>query len=190
MYMFYRYIEAILQTLTRLGTRHKDYEEMMAHQHGRGYIGSKDNFTALRGVRTLADLDALYDGSLRGKKFDKANLANAPFEGAYLVDVSLREAILTGADFSEAILHGTNLRGADLTDAIFTLDTMLPDGSMWTPHSDLSHFTNPQHADFFDLDDEDDVPVEGSAEAPPPSPAADAPSGEALAAEPDIPAEA
>ena len=89
-----------------------------------------------------------------------ANLENATLIGVDLIlsrliraDLSaanLTKADLLLADFTNAQLDGANLSGADLTEAhlegadlsyaIFDTTTRLPDGSLWTPDTDLTQF--------------------------------------------------
>ena len=81
-----------------------------------------------------------------------------------------QEGILKGADLSlanlartnleKANLEGTNLSfatliNANLKDARFSIQTILPDGSRWTPKTDMRRFTDPRHIDFWYADDDD-----------------------------------
>jgi hypothetical protein len=75
-----------------------------------------------------------------------ANLAGANLSGADLRGVNVREVNLAGADLSAA-----KLEGANLTDALFDETTILPDGSNWSPQTDMARFTDPGHPEFFAL---------------------------------------
>ncbi|HEY9626766.1 MAG TPA: pentapeptide repeat-containing protein [Coleofasciculaceae cyanobacterium] len=60
------------------------------------------------------------DAKLQGANFSSANLQGAVFNGAVL-----KEANFHAADFSNGIAYITDLRGADLTDAILESAMML-----------------------------------------------------------------
>lgn len=97
----------------------------------------------LRGVK-------LWQAKLRGAVLEHANLARANLRGADLGEALLRRANLDGAN-----LYQANLCGVDLMHAQFNRDTVLPDGTLWTPETDMLRFTNPSHVAFWqpDLDD-------------------------------------
>ncbi len=85
--------------------------------------------------------------------FRGACLHHAILVGSNLRDSSLQSTNLTLANFDNAILHrtqmqgaimtGATLKGADLADAQFSPETILPDGTHWTPGRDLRQFTHP-----------------------------------------------
>ena len=77
-----------------------------------------------------------------------ADLTHADLRSAYLIEADLRGADLTHADLSEADLSKADLRGADLTGANIDVDTILPDGTKWTPDTDMGRFTDPAHLDY------------------------------------------
>lgn len=87
--------------------------------------------------------------SLIGADLSGAGLRQAELEGA-----DLEGANLQGANLVHANLEAANLLHADLTDAIFSTRTTLPDGSRWTEATDLNRFTDPAHPDFWRSDDE------------------------------------
>jgi uncharacterized protein YjbI with pentapeptide repeats len=73
---------------------------------------------------------------------------------ANLGEVNLGGANLQGASLFGAFLGGANLRRADLRGAVLkraNLDefTILPDGTKWTPDTDMARFTDPDHPDFW-----------------------------------------
>ena len=92
-----------------------------------------------------------------------ADLSDADLRSTDLEEANLREAKLTNADLNGATLRLTNLRGADLTGAdlqnaiIIQLGidekTILPDGTHWTPESDIMRFTTRNHPNFWRSDD-------------------------------------
>jgi uncharacterized protein YjbI with pentapeptide repeats len=101
---------------------------------------------------------------LVGCNFTQANLQAARMRGAdarganlfeaKLYRVDFHEARLCDANFTGAHLEGARMENADLRAATFDgaiLDglTILPDGSAWTPDTDLTRFTNPAHPDFW-----------------------------------------
>jgi predicted kinase len=105
-------------------------------------------------ARTLEEIRArgwLVDGTLQGAHLQGANLP-----GAWLARANLQHAGLMGADLRRANLYAAILRGADLYKAdlagasldaaIFDPNTVLPDGSRWSPDASLSRFTDPPPA--------------------------------------------
>jgi hypothetical protein len=129
----------------------------------------------------LADADlrgaTLVDANLQGADLANANLQRAfliganlqailigaNLQGAFLVDADLQGASLVNADLQGALLGGASLQGADLLradlrkallwDAVFDETTMLPDGTRWTPDTDMARFTDPNHPEFWRSDD-------------------------------------
>jgi uncharacterized protein YjbI with pentapeptide repeats len=116
----------------------------------------------------------LYGINLSGVDLSGTNLNEAVLRGANLSGTNLNRTVLSGADLQEANLRGANLNrtdlsgadlsGADLQEAdlsgadlrfalliaiIFNKDTILPDNSKWTPETDLTCFTDPNHPDFW-----------------------------------------
>jgi len=84
----------------------------------------------------------------------EANLWQARLHKADLREANLREAVMNETRLQEANLRGANFEGALLQDAKldkaqFDTTTILPDGQHWTPTTDLTRFTNPQHPDFW-----------------------------------------
>jgi hypothetical protein len=128
-------------------------------------------FTKLEG----ADLrEANLQGAVLFKADLKvANLWRANCQAAYLDRANLRQAILAETNFQDsnlaetdfrmANLRGSNFRGAILEKARFDEETVLPDAQFvrrekdgteifdkyWTPDTDLSRFTNPNHPNFW-----------------------------------------
>ena len=75
------------------------------------------------------------------------NLTLATLDGANLIHAELQNACLSYSRLQFASVFGANLLGADLqgamlTNAQFDENTILPDGSKWTPESDLNYFTS------------------------------------------------
>jgi uncharacterized protein YjbI with pentapeptide repeats len=91
----------------------------------------------------------LSGAELRGTDMTFANLRKgylllADLSEANLYLTDLGEATLSRADLSGADLIGTKLKGAELSE-----DTTLPDGTKWTPATDMARFTYPDHPDFW-----------------------------------------
>ncbi|RMF78888.1 MAG: pentapeptide repeat-containing protein [Chloroflexi bacterium] len=123
----------------------------------------------LRGARFN---DAQLEGAnLRGIRLDSRdfpetfrglNLARVDLSNVNLVDMDLTGTVLRGADLEEANLGGVNFVGADLReanmksanllDSDYNPDTILPDGTNWTPETDMRRFTDPDHPDFWQPD--------------------------------------
>jgi hypothetical protein len=132
-------------------------------------LGSSVKDMAVAAAEELERHGWLQDGSLRGADLFRANLqgadlAMADLQGVCLVLANLREAQLLGTnlrgailylvDLQEAWLSEADLQGADLTEAdlqgaIFSEDTTLPDGTKWTPDTDMARFTDSTHPEFW-----------------------------------------
>lgn len=79
----------------------------------------------------------MWNANLEGTSLVGANL-----ERAYMWDVNLEGAYLWDANLERAYLGDVNLEGADLMDAT------LPDGTKWTPETDMARFTDPSYPDY------------------------------------------
>lgn len=98
---------------------------------------------------------------LRGTNLRNAYLNLSVFEGAELVSANLEDTKLNGAILIGAVLLSANLKGAELGAALFYTTTVLPDSGWvvnggnihftkyWTPETDMSRYTNPEHPDFW-----------------------------------------
>lgn len=87
-----------------------------------------------------------------------ANLVIAELQKADLILVELQKANLESAQLQDADLSGANLQGSILLnanlrnthfgkgeyEAIFDRTTRLPDGTFWTPETDMTKFTKPK----------------------------------------------
>ena len=78
-----------------------------------------------------------------------ANLSCANMCNTHLASARLQEATLSGVNLCEANLWGANLQGATLDGAEFSSETVLPDGTRWTPDTDISRFTDQEHPNFW-----------------------------------------
>lgn len=101
----------------------------------------------------------LWEANLSGAYLIKGNLSGgdllaANLSGARLDDANLSSAYLGGANLTGAYIGGANLSGAYLRLAWFDETTTLPDGTKWTPDTDLTRFTDPLHPNFWRSDDE------------------------------------
>jgi uncharacterized protein YjbI with pentapeptide repeats len=130
-------------------------------------LGSSVKDVAIAAAEELHREGWLHDGSLQranlwGANLPGANLEKADLQEAILVKAILEEACLDkanlqGAHLNEANLQGTalqgaNLAGADLQGAIllkanlqgtgFDGNTILPDGTNWTPDTDINRLTS------------------------------------------------
>lgn len=128
----------------------------------------RDNALALQAVEELRAKGWLADGSLEGATLMNANLLKVRLSDAQMRRVDLHGAILRGArlervnfsganlwgvDLQDAGLKNVNLEGADLYQANLRgvkmirvemdEETRLPDGSKWSPSTDLRRFTDP-----------------------------------------------
>jgi hypothetical protein len=142
-------------------------------------MGSNVKDVAIAAAEGLQRRGWLYDGSLQGASLFRANLQGANLvwanlEGATLVGANLQGVSLFRANLQGARLHVANLQGASLMWADLqgadlvganlqgaTLvraklegadlyeDTTLPDGTKWTPGTDMARFTDCTHPDFW-----------------------------------------
>lgn len=109
----------------------------------------------------------LADAKLYRVNFQKCNLIFADLRNANFYDADLQFADLTYADLQGASLKlaaadhanftNANLRNVRLDEngekVRFGVNTILPDGSLWTPETDMRRFTDPNHPDFWRSDD-------------------------------------
>jgi uncharacterized protein YjbI with pentapeptide repeats len=72
------------------------------------------------------------------------NLQGATLQRARLLRTNLQQANLFDANLQRAILIAVNLQEAYMDE-----DTTLPDGTKWTPDTDMARFTDPGHPDFW-----------------------------------------
>src|SRR5690606_22235625 len=91
--------------------------------------------------------------NLSGANLRLAKLVGADLRYANLEGATLRVANLSGTNLYFANLQGANLRWANLEGAILgegreqvKLDqtTTLPDGTYWSPETDMTRFTHPE----------------------------------------------
>lgn len=109
----------------------------------------------------------LFNANLQAADFQNANLQKTNLRVANLQGANLRVANLQGADLRVANLQGANLRaanlqetnlrdsnlqGTDLEDVNLDTSTTLPDGTKWTLETDMTHFTDHEHPNFWRSD--------------------------------------
>ena len=92
----------------------------------------------------------------------RTNMTNADLSNTLMFDADIRNADLElanlcgselgFADLSDAILVNADLSNATMQNATFSPNTLLPDGSNWTPDTDMARFTDPNHPDFWQPD--------------------------------------
>jgi uncharacterized protein YjbI with pentapeptide repeats len=158
----------VIDGLSRMRSRSDEKRRLILQ------MGSDDNTLAKEAVRILRLEGWLENGGLRKAGLRKANLQGAELRKANLRRVelawaNLREASLEFTDLRGAKLNGANLQGVslfytnlkevDFTDANlqgarllaseFHVRTTLPDGTRWTPDTDMARFTDPDHPDFW-----------------------------------------
>jgi uncharacterized protein YjbI with pentapeptide repeats len=135
-------------------------------------MGSGVKDVAIAAAEELRRRGWLTDGSLQGAnlheaELPEANLSEADLQRAHLEGANLSEADLRDADLRDADLRGAkliwaNLRGANLGEAELegaylgeakcNDNTILPDGTKWTPDTDMARFTDSDHPDFWQRD--------------------------------------
>lgn len=92
-------------------------------------LGSKINLVAVSAAEQLWAYHWWWDGTLSRAQLEKADLR--------------------GVDFSKANLTGARLAHPRYGQAIFDETTILPDESKWTPKTDMTIFTDPQHPNYW-----------------------------------------
>jgi hypothetical protein len=141
--------EHLTQQLKRVLTQSKRQKilERMAQQDllAESWLYGLDLHQVCLDEYDLTDAD-LYEADLNHASLRKTNLTNGTLRRANLSHANASAADLSGVDFVEANLDGTdlleaNLKGADLSQARFSRDTRLPDGSYWSPKTDMDIFT-------------------------------------------------
>lgn len=95
----------------------------------------------------------LYEANLEGTTIMNANLAFANLNVANLTDAFLWQANLTCANLIGANLRGAYLIDANLSGAVLE-DATLPNGTKWTPETDMARFTDPNHPNFWNPDEQ------------------------------------
>jgi len=88
----------------------------------------------------------LQEARLMRANLQRAHLRGANVQGANLVEANLQGAYLRGTRLHGAILEGANLQEASLEKAALDETTILPDGTPWTPATDMARFTDPDYA--------------------------------------------
>jgi len=71
--------------------------------------------------------------------FQSTNLRATTFHNCDLSNADFRKANLRHADFRQSNLANARLEGADLSFCV------LPDGTIWSPETDMSQFRNPEN---------------------------------------------
>lgn len=107
--------------------------------------------------------------SMGSANLQAAHLFLANLQHAVLIDANLQDANLSDAHLQAANLWNANLQGADLFRAELDEETTLPDGTKWTPDTDMMRFTNPNHPNFWHS------PAYRGKDAVPPAPTSEQP---------------
>jgi len=104
----------------------------------------------------------LKESSLLSANLQKVRLEFANLQEAVMREVNLQEASLFHANLHRTNLSDANLQYSNLVDAQFDETTILPDGSHWTPDTDLTRFTDPNHTNFWRSDNPDSPAYRGN----------------------------
>ncbi len=122
-----------------------------ANLHGANLVGAKLHSANLQGTRLPAS--NLQGANLQNAKLIGSNFSDSNLQGAYLMGANLHGAYLADANLQGAYLMGANLQDATLQGAKFNKSTWLPDNTYWTPDTDMTRFTDPNHPNFWRSDD-------------------------------------
>ncbi|MEO0564317.1 MAG: pentapeptide repeat-containing protein [Chloroflexota bacterium] len=130
----------------------KDAELFSASMKGAVFIGADLSGANMFGAKLTRA--TLREAKCAGADFsyaamDTADCDGVDFSEAKLLSTTLRGTGLRGANLRGATLTNTDLMNADLTDAQLDQTTILPDGTTWTPQTDLGRFTDSDHTDFW-----------------------------------------
>jgi hypothetical protein len=122
---------------------------------------------AILAEANLQDANLLF-ANLQQASLAEANLHDADLSGANLQQTNLRKANLQNANLcranlTHAVLAEANLYGTQLEGTKFDRKTVLPDAKdmgvdehiydkFWTPDTDMTRYTNPEHPDFWQPD--------------------------------------
>jgi uncharacterized protein YjbI with pentapeptide repeats len=100
----------------------------------------------------------LQNADLQGANLISTDFSDESGEVTNLIEAKLQKALLINANLKGAMLWEAHLEGADLRSAVlqganlgkvsFDEETILPDGTHWTPETDTLRFTDPNHPDF------------------------------------------
>jgi len=133
---------------------------LSAHLQGAFLLGANLRGAILFGAKLQEA--ALWSTNLRRAVLVQANLQGANLRGADLQGAFLFGANLRGANLAGANLHGADLVGANLpeqltgyrngTETKFDEKITLPDGTEWTPDTDMTRFTDSTHPAFWHSD--------------------------------------
>lgn len=128
--------------------------------------GTKLNNANLKRAELL--VSNLQYADLEHTNLQRANLFSARLQNANLFKVDMEWAFLSEAKMQGANLANANLRNAELENTIFDEKTVLPDAEVkttdngfplrdehrnlvydkyWTPQTDMSRYTDPNHVD-------------------------------------------
>jgi uncharacterized protein YjbI with pentapeptide repeats len=100
-------------------------------------------------IRASSQEANLSDANLQKADLGSVNLFHADLARANLQRAYLGEANLQKVNLERADLRGADLWEANLQEANLSQDTTLPDGTNWTPDTDMARFTDPKHPDFW-----------------------------------------
>lgn len=131
---------ANLQSVDLSGAYLREATLVMANLQGAEAGGKEqvpDSILNLSGAR-------LQQARMQSISFIYANLENTDLSFAHLNDAVFGQVNLEGASLKEA-----NMLNVMLATAQFNTATVLPDGTNWTPDTDMSRFTNANHPQFW-----------------------------------------
>ena len=113
------------------------------------YLFNADAFSTANLRSTELDHAILTDAKLTVVDLSWAILFNTDLRGANLSYSQLSNATLSNSDLRGADLSHANLHLANLDDIVIDETTTLPDGTKWSPETDMTRFTDPTHTEFF-----------------------------------------
>ncbi len=167
----------VIERLTRREVERERITELMIQMRSRSDVLALQAVELLRLRGALRDGSLsqanLVGGNLAGADLSQASLIGARMANMNLEGANLFQAQLTNTDLSNANLRHVNFVNADLEsadfydsdltyavfrspfkgvwgqliEATFNSETVLPDGTNWTPETDMRRFTNPDYVD-------------------------------------------
>ncbi len=121
----------------------------LSHSNLQGVNLSQSNLQNANLMGSNLEKAYLFAANLQNTSWVEANL-----QGVHLNDANLQDSLMWNANLQGAFLDRSNLCGADLLqvnlinvwlmETKFSSETILPDGSNWTPNRDMREFTHPE----------------------------------------------
>jgi uncharacterized protein YjbI with pentapeptide repeats len=94
----------------------------------------------------------LHSANLIYANLKNSNLLGADLQDTFLIKTNLKNSDLSFANLCGARLDEVNMQNANIENTNFDESSILPDHTHWTPETDMTRFTNPNHPNFWRSD--------------------------------------